>query len=421
MFKFIHTADIHLDSPQHKLDKYEGAPADAFRLATRRAFENLVQLAIKQKAAFVLIAGDLFDGDWKDYNTGLYFVAQMARLRDARIPVFIVAGNHDAANKITKTLRLPENVTTFPTEKPATFRVDAVNVAIHGQGFSSPVVRKDLSAGYPKPEVGYFNIGLLHSCLTGREGHEPYAPCSPEGLRGKGYDYWALGHVHRREVVQDDPPIVFPGNTQGRHARETGPKGCMLVTVEDSGLIDLQFQSTDVVRWVTADVDAQGSRSGYDIVDDFSRCLTDLLKENEDLPLAVRVRLEGETEACDDILAEPERWTNEIRAAALEIGGGIVWVEKVILQPTTPSSATRLKRGEGAIDELLKVFEELSADRSSRLQLAEELTTLGKKLPRDLTEDSDGLRLDDADWLKEMLEQARPMLIRHLLRREGTE
>jgi DNA repair exonuclease SbcCD nuclease subunit len=240
-------------------------------------------------------------------------------------------------------------------------------------------------------------------------------------LRGKGYDYWALGHVHRREVVQDDPPIVFPGNTQGRHARETGPKGCMLVTVEDSGLIDLQFQSTDVVRWVTADVDAQGSRSGYDIVDDFSRCLTDLLKENEDLPLAVRVRLEGETEACDDILAEPERWTNEIRAAALEIGGGIVWVEKVILQPTTPSSATRLKRGEGAIDELLKVFEELSADRSSRLQLAEELTTLGKKLPRDLTEDSDGLRLDDADWLKEMLEQARPMLIRHLLRREGTE
>ncbi|MGB8333244.1 MAG: DNA repair exonuclease [Desulfobacterales bacterium] len=421
MFKFIHTADIHLDSPQHKLDRYEGAPVDEFRQATRRAFENLVQLALSEKVAFVLIAGDLFDGDWKDYNTGLFFVAQMARLRDADIQVFIVAGNHDAANKITKTLRLPDNVKTFPTENPATFRMQEINVAVHGQSFASPVVKKNLSAGYPKADSGFFNIGLLHSCLTGREGHEPYAPCSPEGLRNKGYDYWALGHVHQSERVLEEPPIVFSGNLQGRHARETGPKGCMLVSVDDDSRAEVEFRPTDVVRWVTTDVAAAGSESGYDIVDLFGRRLLELLDENEGLPLAVRVHIEGETHACDEVLADLEHWSNEIRSSALEIGSGRVWVEKVKFRLTTPASVKRLKHAEGAIDELLKLFDELAAEPESRIRLATELSDLGKKLPRELKEGADAVRFDDPDWLMEMLDQARPMLIRRLLKKGTSE
>ena len=421
MFKFIHTADIHLDSPLHKLDRYEGAPVDEFRQATRRAFENLIQLALAEKVAFVLIAGDLFDGDWKDYNTGLFFVAQMARLRDAGIRVFIVAGNHDAANKISKTLRLPDNVITFPTENPATFRLQEINVAVHGQSFASPVVKKDLSIGYPKADSGFFNIGLLHSCLTGREGHEPYAPCSPEGLRNKGYDYWALGHVHQKERVLGEPPIVFSGNLQGRHARETGPKGCMLVSVEDSPRVDIEFKPTDVVRWLATDVKVAGSESGYDIVDLFGRRLIELLDDNEGLPMAVRVRIEGETHACDEVLADLERWSNEIRSSALEIGSGRVWVEKVNFKLTPPSSIKRLKHAEGAIDELLKLFNELAAEPESRLRLATELSDLEKKLPRELKEGVDAIRFHDPDWLGEMLDQVRPMLIRRLLKKGTTE
>ena len=421
MFKFIHTADIHLDSPLHKLDRYEGAPVDEFRQATRRAFENLVQLALAEKVAFVLIAGDLFDGDWKDYNTGLFFVAQMARLRDAGIRVFIVAGNHDAANKISKTLRLPDNVITFPTENPATFRLQEINVAVHGQSFASPVVKKDLSIGYPKADSGFFNIGLLHSCLTGREGHEPYAPCSPEGLRNKGYDYWALGHVHQKERVLGEPPIVFSGNLQGRHARETGPKGCMLVSVEDSPRVDIEFKPTDVVRWLATDVKVAGSESGYDIVDLFGRRLIELLDDNEGLPMAVRVRIEGETHACDEVLADLERWSNEIRSSALEIGSGRVWVEKVNFKLTPPASAKRLEHAEGAIDELLKLFDELAAEPESRLRLATELSDLEKKLPRELKEGVDAIRFHDPDWLGEMLDQVRPMLIRRLLKKGTTE
>ncbi len=421
MFKFLHAADIHLDSPLHKLDYYDGAPADEFRQATRRALENLVQTAISENVAFVLIAGDLYDGDWKDYNTGLYLVSQMTRLRDAGIPVYIVAGNHDAASKITKTLRLPDSVTLFPSDRPDTVRIRSLDVAIHGQSFASPAVKKDLAQSYPNALKGYFNVGLLHTCASGREGHEPYAPCSLEGLQGKGYDYWALGHVHQREVLLDEPPIVFSGNTQGRHPRETGPKGCMLVTVDDDGRPRLEFRPLDVVRWVTAEVDATGAVGGYDVVDRFGQRLEALLEENEGMPLATRTIIKGETAAHSEILSDVERWSNEIRAAAMEAGGGRVWVEKIRFEITEPSSDTSLRPSDGAMGELSDLLAELAADPGARRGLATELADLDRKMPRELKEGSDGIRFDDAAWLGSLLEQVRPMLIERLLRKRATE
>ena len=157
MFKFIHAADIHLDSPLLKLDAYEGAPAAEIRGATRRAFENLVRTAIEEAVAFVVIAGDLFDGEWKDYNTGLYLVSQMSKLREAGIPVVGVAGNHDAASTITKSLRLPGNVHLLPADQPATTRLEGLDVAVHGQSFGSPAVTSDLSRLYPAAVPGCFS------------------------------------------------------------------------------------------------------------------------------------------------------------------------------------------------------------------------------------------------------------------------
>jgi len=228
VFIFLHAADVHLDSPLHGLERYEGAPIDEIRTTTRRAFDNLVDLAINEAVDFVLLAGDLYDGDWKDFNTGLYFVERMGRLRDAGIKVFIIAGNHDAASQITKRLKLPDNVKTFSTRHPERIILDELDVAIYGQGFANRAVTDDLSQAYENGDPQLFNIGLLHTCLDGKPGHEPYAPCKIDGLRSKGYEYWALGHVHKREIITQDPWIVFPGNTQGRHMRETGNKGCYL-------------------------------------------------------------------------------------------------------------------------------------------------------------------------------------------------
>lgn len=229
MFKFIHAADIHLDSPLRGLARYEGAPVAELRSATRQALEGLIRTAIEEEVAFVLLAGDLYDGDWRDYNTGLFFASQMSKLRKVGIKVFLISGNHDAQSQITKTIRLPDNVRQLSTRKPETVLLENVGVAIHGRGFATRAVTEDISATYPDARAGYFNIGMLHTSANGREGHEPYAPCTVQGLAAKGYDYWALGHVHKREVLSEDPWIVFSGNIQGRHIREQGAKGCSLV------------------------------------------------------------------------------------------------------------------------------------------------------------------------------------------------
>ena len=171
MFKFLHAADLHLDSPMRGLERYEGAPIEQIRGATRRALENLVQLALEEGVRFVIIAGDLYDTDWKDYNTALFLSKQMSRLRMAGIRAFVVTGNHDAGSQITRTMSMPENVKFMSPKRPETVVINDLGVAIHGQGFAERTVREDLSAGYPAARKGLFNIGILHTAATGREGH----------------------------------------------------------------------------------------------------------------------------------------------------------------------------------------------------------------------------------------------------------
>jgi len=414
MFKFIHAADIHLDSPLHRLGAYEGVPVEAFRRATRRAFENLIQLAISKKVSFVLIAGDLWDGDWKDYNTGLYLVSCLKQLNTADIPVYMIAGNHDAASRISKTLRFPENVKMFSVDAPETITVEGLDVALHGQGFASPAMKKDLSKKYPEAVTGHYNIGMLHTCATGREGHESYAPCSIEALKSKGYDYWALGHVHTREILSEDPLILFPGNIQGRHIRETGPKGCMLVTVDDTGGTTPVFKSLDVVRWESVHVDARNCDSGYDILDRLSEEIERILEANGTIPMALRIHVHGETPVQSEILSDTERWLNETRALAIDAGSGQLWVEKVKFDLSPPLSDQPFQRAEGALGELLKLFDELQAGPQGKLQLFDELQDLQRKLPHELKMELE-LKNGGEEWLKYLMTRVRPMLVRRLL------
>ncbi|TFH42733.1 MAG: DNA repair exonuclease, partial [Lysobacterales bacterium] len=199
-FRFLHAADIHLDSPLKGLAGHEGRAAERIRTATREAFDQLVGFAIEEQVAFLVVAGDLYDGDWRDYKTGLFFAAQMGRLNKAGIPVYLLYGNHDAESQITRRLVLPENVNVFGSRKPVTFKLDELNVALHGQSFRERDVSDNLALTYPEPIGGAFNIGVLHTGLGGMGGHANYAPCSLGDLVSKGYDYWALGHVHHGEV-----------------------------------------------------------------------------------------------------------------------------------------------------------------------------------------------------------------------------
>ncbi len=421
MFKFIHAADINLDSPLHKLDAYEGAPKDEIRQATRRAFDNLVGTAIAEHVNFVLIAGDLYDGDWKDYHTGLHFVSQTARLREAGIPVYMVAGNHDAASKITKTLRLPENVHLFAADKPETFTIDDIGAAIHGQSFAMPAVTKDLSKKYPGALPGYFNIGVLHTCASGREGYEPYAPCSLEGLESKYYHYWALGHVHQYEILLHDPLVVFSGCIQGRHIRETGPKGCVSVTVDDHSRPETEFIPLDVIRWVVVNVDAYGTESAYDIVDRFGGHLEALMSNNAGCPLVARVIIEGQTPAHAELLTHVDQWRNEIRSAAIDTGGGMVWIEKIIFHTALPAVQPDFQKSDGAIGELVSFFDEMSSSPDMVRALSDEFSAIANKIPKELKGGPGSHRCEDVDWLSDMLKQVRPMLLQRLMRKGVSE
>ena len=254
MMRFLHAADIHLDSPLRGLEDYPGAPVERIRSATRTALTKLIDLCLAERVDFLLIAGDLFDLDWRDFHTALFVAEQMRRLESAAIPVFLILGNHDSHQEMTRRTPWPANVHLFDHKKPQTIQIDRLRVALHGMSFPKREVSENLVPGYPAPVAGWFNIGLLHTNANGSPNHDSYAPCSVEELIAKGYDYWALGHVHDYQILSERPHIVYSGNLQGRHARELGAKGAVLVTVSDGEVSEVEFRETDVLRWFQASV-----------------------------------------------------------------------------------------------------------------------------------------------------------------------
>lgn len=417
--KFIHAADIHLDSALHGLERYEGAPVEEIRSATRRAFDNLIELAIDEQVAFVLLVGDLYDGDWKDYNTGLYFVERMGRLRDASIRVFIVAGNHDAASQITKRLRLPDNVTLFSTKKPERVVLDDLGVSICGQGFATRAVTDDISQDYPQGDPQLLNIGLLHTCLDGKPGHEPYAPCTVDGLRSKGYQYWALGHVHKREEVSQDPWIVFPGNIQGRHIREIGPKGCTLVTVDGGEIVVVEHRDLDVMRWSICELDVSATETVDDIYEQVREGLQLALDAAEGRPVAVRLVLYGACSAHLKLHADRERWIQEYRALATGLGGAGIWLEKVSIKTKPAISTDEVLERDDALSGLLRAIHDMELDSSVLDELADEMSVLRQKLPAELLAGDDPFDPANPEFLKETLEDIKELLVNRLLSTEN--
>lgn len=413
--KFIHAADIHLDSPMRGLEQYEGAPVDEIRSAMRRAFDNLIDLAIYEKVDFVLLVGDLYDGDWKDYNTGLYFISRMNQLREAGIRVFMICGNHDAASQITKHLRLPDNVTMFSTKAPECVVLEDLSVAIHGQGFASRAVTEDISQAYPQGDPQLFNIGLLHTCLDGKPGHEPYAPCTVDGLRSKGYQYWALGHVHKREEVSREPWIVFPGNTQGRHIRETGPKGCTLVAVDNGEVSEAVHRDLDVLRWSLCEVDVTNSETLDDVYEQVRATLQQALDGAEGRLVAARLVLIGTSMVHSRLHAEREHWIQEYRALATGLGGAGLWLEKVLFRTKALDPTENQLAHDDALNGLLCGIQEREVDDTALAELANEVAPLRNKLPAAMFGDEDGYDPTGQEELAAAMEDVKELLRHRLL------
>ncbi len=422
MLKFIHCADIHLDSPLKGLERYEGAPADEIRGAVRSAMTNLFQLAVREQVAFILIAGDIYDGDWDDHQTGLFFAKWLSRFHDAGIAVYAITGNHDAENKMSRTLTLPDNPNGQPvmlsSKQVQTIHLEDVGVSIHGRGFANQEERENLVLEYPAPVRGHVNIGMLHTSLDGAAGgpHKRYAPCSTGDLDDRDYQYWALGHVHTREHHHKpgQTPIVFPGNIQGRHVRETGPKGCELVTVDDDGNVTLEFQPLDVFRFQLCTVDVTGVSEPDDVLSRFASTMKPIVASASGLPMAARVVVTGVSEAHDKWLGDLETWNQNIRSEAFGVGGE-VWIEKVkfVTQPLRKLSAEDLT--DGPIAELIRCFDDLETDDEMAAELMTELEGLRSKLPADVVGDDEAWLPVDAAGLRSWLAEVQPMLLHRLM------
>ena len=420
MFKFIHAADIHLDSPLRGLSRYESAPAESIRDACRRAFENLVDLAIEEEVAFVLLAGDLYDGDWKDYSTGIFLSKQMGRLGQHNIQVFAVSGNHDAANRMTKSLDNPSNMKILSSKKVETVRLDDLGVAIHGRSFPTQHVDENLAAGFCSAEKGLFNIGLLHTSLDGREGHVNYAPCSLDDLRSKGYQYWALGHIHKQEIVEEEPHVIFPGCIQGRHIREAGTKGCVLVSVDNGFVAEVEKVPLDVLRWSLCDIDLTDVDENREVLERVRKSIGRERTLAEDRPLAIRIRLQGATKIADELAAYPDKLEQQIKALGAETAGDALWIERVENATTGKLDLESTLADDSAMGRLLKEILNITNGTDDIDGLKDKIAELRQKAPSEAFGDDSVLNLDDEQTVHRIVEEAKHMLIGRLLTVGGT-
>ncbi len=412
--RFLHAADLHIDSPLRGLDRYDGAPVDRLRSATRSALERLVDRALADAVDFILLSGDIYDRDWQDFHTGLFFRAQMVRLDRGGIRVFLIQGNHDAQGVISKALVLPANVKVFSSRTPETERLDDFGVAIHGRSFPDRAVIEDWVPSYPEPVPGYFNIGLLHTSLNGNPRHDTYAPTDKYTLIDKGYDYWALGHIHAREVICESPRIVFPGNLQGRHARETGPKGCEWVNV-DGGRLTTEFIPLDVVRWHHVELSLQGVDHLSAVGETFRRALLPGCLEAADRLHAVRVTLTGATPLFAVEAQHPGTLDAALRAAAQDFGDMEVWIEQVRPHLANPIERGEVSQREDAVGELVRLVDAITEDEQLLQDLGESaLAALLRNLPAEISDD-ETLQITDMEALRELLRDAEATVLARLV------
>jgi len=294
--RFVHAADLHLDSPFAGLKSVAPAIAEHLYNATFQAYEALITLCIEEHVDALLVAGDIYDSADRSLRAQLKFVDGLRRLDTEGIPSFVCHGNHDPLDGWEARLALPASCHRFgPAVETAL--VDASNPdkgTVSGLSYPRREVRDNLARTWQKPASTGFHIGLLHCNAGGNRDHEAYAPCTIDDLAATNVDYWALGHLHTRQVLRPaGPAIVYPGNLQGLQPNETGGRGAYLVEVSAAGAIGLDFRPLDSIRWERIDVPIDGMETEQQLLDEIEVAIENATGSAEGRHLILRVGLIG--------------------------------------------------------------------------------------------------------------------------------
>lgn len=301
---------------------------------------RIVDLCLEERVDALLLAGDLYDGDQTSMKTARFLAEQIRRLHQVGIRVFIIRGNHDALSRITKELIFPDSVKVFGGRAEAVaIDRDAGHfpVAIHGLSFAQPHAPESLIAKYKPVIVGAVNIGIMHTSLAGAPSHDPYAPCSLADLRATDFQYWALGHVHKRSIVEGTCAIVMPGMPQGRDINESGAKSVTLVTIQDDRSIHIEEWATSIAQFERVSVDATGLDDWRDLITAVTRALEQTRDSVVSEHLVARLRVTGATPLSWRI----RRDLDLLKAEADDRGSliGACWIEKLEVATHSPDES----------------------------------------------------------------------------------
>ncbi len=365
--RFIHAADLHLDSPFRGIRA--AAPEDVARAlysATFDSYRNIIDLCTSESVDALLVAGDIYDGADRSLRAQQAFIDGLRSLDAAGIRSFVCHGNHDPLDGWEARLSYPGGCHRFGPhfEAVPVFPDAPERGLVYGISYPTRDVYENLVALLGQVDESAFTIGLLHANVGGNPDHDLYAPCSLDDLAQSGIDYWALGHVHTRQVMRERAPtVVYPGNPQGRHPNEPGARGVYLVEVDDTGGISLDFRATDTVRWEQASIDISALETEQDLIDGIDDAMQSLLDDADGRSVVVRVTLTGRGDlnrflrqpgTVDDLLAGVnDQWSERLP---------FVWCERIQDETAAAIDRNALRSGEDFLAEVLRTADQVRED-----------------------------------------------------------
>jgi len=414
--KFIHAADLHLDTPFKGLATWNADLAKRLRNATFESYRRIIDLCLKHRVDFLLISGDIFDSEIQSLAAQLGFVSGLKRLSENGIATYLICGNHDPLDSWMEGLQMPGHVFRFGSGEIETygFSKDGHLLAdIQGISYAVQEVNENLSKRYTiSKNRAPVSIALLHGSVGATGPHKNYAPFTLEDVEHKGFDYWALGHIHKRQVVHAaNPAIAYPGNPQGRDFGETGPKGCLLVEIEENRPPGIKFLETQSIRFEEVLLDL----SGEERIDRIPLLINDAITQidgyNEQSSYIVRVLVRGRTtlHALLNRPGEMEQITEQFNEGQIH-QTRFTLIDRIEIRTRPDIDLDKIRKGADFTAEILKFLEGYGEDEAKLSALIDSVDEdfVSPNAKRELDPLSDGEK-------KEILERAKWLLLDHLL------